>query len=156
MVSWIGTKTMGAFGVLLGLAFGSVAGVGSYTFIYAKGASYLTNDPAACANCHIMRNHFDAWAKSPHHAVAVCNDCHTPHNFFNKYLTKSLNGYHHSLAFTTGKFHEPIGITPRNKAITEGACRHCHQDIVMAIDPPHAGQEAMSCIRCHKEVGHME
>jgi len=40
--------------VLLGIALGLLMGVGGYTFIYARGASYMTDDPAACANCHVM------------------------------------------------------------------------------------------------------
>ena len=40
---------------------GMLLSVGAYTFIYAKGFAYLTNDPAACANCHIMENHYRAW-----------------------------------------------------------------------------------------------
>lgn len=135
---------------------GALFGVGGYTFIYAKGASYLTNDPAACANCHVMREHFDGWLKSSHHAVAVCNDCHTPHNFFGKYYVKARNGYHHSLAFTTGWFHEPIQITPANKEVTEDACRYCHQDIVAAMDSEFAHAGKMSCIPCHRSVGHLE
>ena len=59
------------------LAIGLAIGIGAYTFVYAKGGSYLTNDPAACANCHIMDEHYAAWQKSSHHAVAGCNDCHT-------------------------------------------------------------------------------
>ncbi len=152
----MGRKSFYAIGALIGILVGTGSGIGGYTFIYAKGASYLTDDPAACANCHVMQNHFDAWLKSSHHAVATCNDCHTPHDFFGKYYIKALNGYHHSMAFTTGWFHEPIRITPRNRAVTEGACRHCHEDIVAAIDPPHAGIEQISCIRCHSTVGHME
>ncbi len=57
---------------------GAAVGLGSYTFIYAKGYSYVMNNPAACANCHVMRDHFDAWAKGSHRVVATCNDCHTP------------------------------------------------------------------------------
>lgn len=140
---------------------GMAAGVGSYTFIYARGASYLTNDPAACANCHVMQQHFDAWLKGSHKNVATCNDCHTPHNYVGKYLTKAINGYNHSLAFTTGHFHEPIQIKARNRAVTEQACRYCHHEIVRAIDMvpaegPHGGGDAMSCIRCHANVGHMK
>jgi cytochrome c nitrite reductase small subunit len=156
MIGLIGTRAMTVAAILIGSAVGVASGIGSYTFIYAKGASYLTNNPEACANCHVMRDHFNAWQKSPHHHVAVCNDCHTPHNFFGKYYVKALNGYHHSMAFTTGNFHEPIRIKPFNKSVTEGACRHCHADIVSAIDPPHAGGERISCIRCHENVGHME
>ncbi len=144
-------------GVLLAVAVGCVVGVGGYTFIYAKGASYLTNDPAACANCHIMSEQYDGWVKSSHRNVAVCNDCHTPHDLIGKYYTKANNGYHHSLAFTTGRFHEPIQIKERNRQITENACRYCHQDIVQAIDS-HGGKgsDKLSCIQCHKSVGHME
>lgn len=36
------------------VAAGLAVGVGGYTFVYARGASYLTNDPAACANCHVI------------------------------------------------------------------------------------------------------
>lgn len=41
--------------VILSLMLGVLVGVGGYTFYYAKGASDLSNDPAACVNCHIMR-----------------------------------------------------------------------------------------------------
>jgi cytochrome c nitrite reductase small subunit len=140
--------------IALGIAAGAGAGVGAFTFIYAKGGSYMTNDPGACANCHVMTDHFNAWAKSSHHAVAVCNDCHAPHDFVGKYLTKARNGYNHSLAFTTGDFPEPIRITPLNRNITEQACRYCHQEVVQAIDSHATGAEEMSCIRCHSSVGH--
>ena len=141
--------------LILGIGAGVAAGIGGFTFIYARGMSYMTNDPVACANCHVMQDHLDAWRKSSHHAVATCNDCHTPHNFAGKWMTKGLNGYHHSLAFTTGNFHEPIQITARNRTITEGACRACHEDVVHGIDTMRGG-EMMSCIRCHSGVGHME
>lgn len=156
MWSTLYRNAFASFAVLLGMAAGLVSGVGSYTFIYARGGSYLTDDPGACANCHVMTDHYDAWAKSSHHAVAVCNDCHTPKNFISKYYVKGLNGWHHSLAFTTGNFHEPIQITPRNRAVTEQACHRCHQAVVDAIDPPHGGEQGLSCIRCHAGVGHME
>jgi cytochrome c nitrite reductase small subunit len=135
--------------------FGIAAGLGGYTFVYARGASYLTDDPAACANCHVMREQYDGWVKSSHRSVAVCNDCHTPHTFFAKYATKALNGYHHSRAFTSGEFHEPIQIKARNLDVTEKACRDCHRDVVGAID--HAGPttEPISCVRCHDSVGHL-
>lgn len=103
----------------IGITAGIAAGVGFYTFQYAKGASYLSNDPKACANCHIMSDQFDGWAKSSHRNVATCNDCHTPEGFIPKYLTKASNGFWHSYAFTTGDFHEPIRIKGRNKEIAE-------------------------------------
>jgi cytochrome c nitrite reductase small subunit len=40
---------------LLVLFAGSVgAGVGTFTFGYARGFSYLSADPRACVNCHVM------------------------------------------------------------------------------------------------------
>ena len=46
--------------LIAGVLAGALIGLGAYTFVYAKGYSYLTNDPRACANCHIMRDHYDA------------------------------------------------------------------------------------------------
>ena len=140
--------------VILGAVVGGGLGVGGYTFIYAQRLSYLTNDPPACANCHVMQGHLDAWSKSSHHAVAVCNDCHAPHDFFGKYQTKAVHGWNHSLAFTTGRFHEPIMIGEASRRVTEQACRRCHQDIVKAIDTIHSDEDDLSCIRCHESVGH--
>jgi cytochrome c nitrite reductase small subunit len=69
------------------LLIGTAAGLGTYTFAYTKGASYLTDDPAACANFHAMKEQYDGWVKSSHRAVATCNDCHTPHTIVGKYAT---------------------------------------------------------------------
>jgi cytochrome c nitrite reductase small subunit len=139
---------------------GVAVGVGGFTFIYAKGASYLGHDSAACANCHVMKEQFDGWAKSSHRAVAECNDCHAPHALLPKLAVKAENGFRHSLMFTTGRFHEPIQITPRNRAVTENACRHCHEEVVEAmigVDASvHRSDDAVSCIRCHGAVGHPE
>jgi cytochrome c nitrite reductase small subunit len=130
---------------------GIVAGMGGYTFVYAKGGSYLTNDPAACAHCHVMQDQYDAWQKGSHHSVATCNDCHTPQSLIPKYFTKAVNGWNHSRAFTTGDFHEPIRITQRNHEIVEQQCRRCHEDVVQALGPA----SESSCVRCHDSVGHL-
>lgn len=140
--------------IVIALALGAAAGIGGYTFVYAKGGSYLQNDPKACANCHIMQDHLDAWIKSSHRSVATCNDCHTPAGFIPKYFTKAEHGFFHSLAFTTGDFHEPIGIKERSRRVTEGSCRKCHQDIVHDIEGSKGANEKISCIRCHASVGH--
>ncbi len=143
--------------IFLGTLLGLTVGIGLYTFVYARGAAYLTNDPAACANCHVMQAEYDGWLTGPHRSVAVCNDCHTPPGFLPKYTTKALNGFWHSYAFTTGDFKEPIRIKGRNERVTEQSCRKCHQDLVLAIEGPEgphrAGQET-SCLRCHSDVGH--
>lgn len=103
-----------------------------------------------------MREQYAGWIASSHRAVAVCNDCHTPHSSLAaKYGVKALNGFWHSVAFTSGRFHEPIRITGRNRAVTEGTCRHCHADVVQAIDAAPAHGAPLDCIRCHRSVGHL-
>ena len=142
--------------IFFAVASGLGLGIGSYTFIYAKGLSYMTDAPETCANCHVMQDHLDAWIKSSHHAVAVCNDCHTPHNFVGKYWVKALNGFHHSLAFTTGNFPDAIMIKPGNRVVAEQSCRSCHADMVARIDAFGHGPQALDCVRCHESVGHMK
>jgi cytochrome c nitrite reductase small subunit len=144
-----------AYSIAVSIAIGLAAGIGSYTFIYARGYSYMTNDPDACANCHIMREYYDGWLKSSHRSVAVCNDCHTPPGFISKYLTKVSNGFWHSVAFTSGRYHEPIQIKPRNLGVVELNCRNCHGDIVEAIEGPHGEVAKLTCTKCHDSVGHM-
>jgi len=148
------TRLTGILAAAIALAVGAAGGLGAYTFVYAKGGSYLGNDPNACANCHIMQDHLDGWYKSSHRSVATCNDCHTPPGLIRKYATKAEHGFFHSLAFTTDNFHEPIEIKDRSRRVTEGACRKCHQEIVHQIDTAEASDTALSCIRCHASVGH--
>jgi cytochrome c nitrite reductase small subunit len=149
--------------VVVAACVGLLAGLGGYTFVYARGYSYLTNDPAACANCHVMRDHFAAWTRSSHANVAVCNDCHTPPGAIARYVTKAENGFWHSFYFTTGNYPEPLRITPRNRDVTERACRTCHEEIAQSIEPLHTSprtsashEDKTSCIRCHDTVGHIE
>ena len=110
-------RFLGLFPIWIWLAlaglFGGLVGLGGFTFSYAQGLSYLSNDPRACVNCHVMRDVYDGWSHGSHKAVADCNDCHTPHNLLvAKYAVKALDGFKHSAAFTLGGFPEPIRITP--------------------------------------------
>ncbi len=133
---------------------GLALGVGAYTFLYAKGASYLTDNPAACANCHVMQEQYDGWIKSSHRGVAVCNDCHTPGKFVAKYATKASNGFWHSFAFTTGRFADPLRIKATNREVAEDACRKCHEAIVDAMEGADRHANPRSCLHCHRSVGH--
>jgi cytochrome c nitrite reductase small subunit len=136
--------------LVLAALLGAAVGMGGYAFAYAKGTSYLGNDPATCANCHVMSGHYDGWQKASHHGVATCNDCHTPEGV-GRYVAKASNGYHHSMAFTTGEFKDVIRARPESREIVEGQCRRCHDDMVQSMT---SGGET-SCIRCHESVGHL-
>lgn len=144
----------GVLSISLAFMLGILGGVGLFTFGYGQGSSYLSNDPKACANCHVMQGHYDSWQNSSHHHVAVCNDCHLPHNFVGKWLTKADNGFFHSLAFTLENFHEPIQIKPRNRRVTQNACMDCHEAVVHQMLPATAEGEMLSCVHCHSGVGH--
>jgi len=150
---WL-SATHGKVAIALAICFGIFMGVGVFTFGYGKGASYLSNNPQTCVNCHVMQDHLDAWQNSSHHHVAVCNDCHLPHDFIGKWITKADNGFFHSLAFTLGDFKNPIQIKPRNRRVTQSTCISCHQDFVHALLPIDASQGMQNCVHCHSDVGH--
>lgn len=145
---------VGLLPLLVAVAIGVLGGLGVFTFGYGEGTAYLKNDPAACANCHVMQSHYDSWLNSSHENVATCNDCHLPHDPAGKWITKADNGFFHSLAFTTGDFHEPIQIKPRNRRVTQSACLHCHSDFVHQMLPAEEGDGMLNCVHCHADVGH--
>lgn len=145
---------VGGLMIALAIFVGLLAGLGTFTFGYGKGASYLSNNPETCINCHVMQDHMDSWQMSSHHHVAVCNDCHLPHDSIGKWVTKADNGFFHSLAFTLQDYHDPIKIKPRNKAVTQSTCISCHQDTVHSLLALKKNEEALSCVHCHSDVGH--
>lgn len=157
---------IGKGALVLSALVGTLAGVGGYTFSYAEGLSYLSNDSRACTNCHIMNDQFDSWRKGPHHAVAACNDCHVPPQFFSKYMAKARNGYHHSMGFTFQPsapdephakkfFDEPIRIKSTNSQILQDNCLRCHGDLVHQIVRGSTWDDgAIRCVHCHSAVGH--
>ena len=144
----------GGWLVALAVALGLAAGIGGYTFRYAEGLSYLSTDPKACVNCHIMQSQYDAWQKSSHHAVAVCIDCHLPHDFFGKYFAKAENGYRHSKEFTAQTFAEPITVHPKGREILQANCEYCHGELVHDSAGSTGPNGALECVHCHATVGH--
>lgn len=140
--------------ILAVFVVGSLIGVGSYTFIYAKGYSYLTDNPEACVNCHAMEPQFEGWKKGTHHTVATCNDCHAPHdNIVHKYYVKGENGLWHGFMFSTDLYPENIKIRDSNRKVTNDACLYCHADFTHDIRMT-SDDEQMQCTRCHTDVGH--
>lgn len=150
-------RSLGIAALVLAVLVGVFVGVSAHTFVYAEGASYLSDDPKACVNCHVMREQYDGWQKAAHHANATCNDCHTPHDTLRKYLTKMDHGWRHSKGFTLNDFHEPIRITAKDRLDVRENCIRCHSGTVSAIAHPGSGRdfvETADCIHCHAGVGH--
>ena len=144
-----------SFAILLACLLGIPAGVGAFTFVYAKGFSYLSPDPRACVNCHIMNAEFDAWLESGHRHAATCVECHLPHAGIAKWVAKAEHGVRHSVAFTLQNFKEPIEITPKDRDIVRVNCLRCHEDLVHAVaDAPGRSAPGLDCLHCHTTVGH--
>ncbi len=139
-------------GVLFIILPAALLGVSGYTLYYAKGYSYLLDDPKACVNCHVMRENFIAWEVSSHRSVG-CNGCHVPDHPIRKYLVKAENGFRHSYVFT---FENPqiIRLAPIGQRTVEANCIRCHQSVIDAIF--HGGEQEgrQRCFDCHKGVGH--
>ena len=158
-----GSKTSRAAAVwlvTLTVSLGVLAGAGGYTFRYARGLSYLSPDPRACVNCHIMQSQYDNWQRASHHTAAVCVDCHLPASFIAKYLAKAENGWRHGERFTTQNFHEPIVVQAAGSRILQENCVRCHGALVSGmISAAHGGthtDEQVRCVHCHAGVGHGE
>jgi cytochrome c nitrite reductase small subunit len=155
---WRGTKVccgLSLWGLIISIMLGALLGTGNYTVQYAEGFSYLSSDPKACVNCHIMRDQYDGWQKASHHAVATCNDCHVPHALVPKYLVKAENGFWHSKGFTLQDFHEPIRLRAVSTRILNRNCLDCHRGLVDdIIGHGDIGGETTGCVHCHASVGH--
>ncbi len=138
---------------------GIACGLSLFTFYFADGAAYLSHDPKACINCHAMNPQFEGWQHSSHKNWASCHDCHDPKGLISKYKSKVRNGFWHSVAFTLENYPNPIQIHEFNKKIVETNCRTCHEGLVHAVDKKDQSllaysENSLSCIRCHRNVGH--
>ncbi len=145
---------------------GALVGLAAFTFDYAEGFSYLSDNPRACDNCHIMNDEYDSWRKGPHHADATCNGCHVPPQFPAHYLAELRNGFNHSFGFTFQPaspdrpgahtvIHEPIRIKPKNSQILQDNCLRCHGDFVHDVVRGSTwADNAVRCVHCHFAVGH--
>lgn len=144
-----------AFAIIAALA-GMMIGLGYFTWGYAEGGSYFSNDPRSCANCHIMREYLDSWQKSSHKSVAACNDCHTPDDLIPKYFAKAENGARHSWKFTFQSFQDPLHITTLNLNNLQDNCVKCHLGFVGDISArtQHGLSPGQTCVHCHAGVGH--
>ena len=98
--------------ILMGIVVGLLMGLGGYTFVYARGI-VPDERPGGLRQLSRHARAVRRWQRSSHRSVAVCNDCHAPHDVLGKYSTKASNGFWHSFYFTTGTFPEPIRIRPR-------------------------------------------
>ena len=80
---------------------GVAAGTGLFVFHISRAASYLSDAPETCMNCHVMATQYVTWQHSSHAGVATCNDCHVPHTSLARtYGFKAKDGLWHATVFT--------------------------------------------------------
>lgn len=135
-------------------------GIVLFTLYISKAHSYLSDDPRACVNCHIMAPQYATWAHSSHREWANCNDCHIPQdNIFNKYYFKASDGLRHSTLFALRKERQVIMILEAGAKVVQNNCIRCHEKQI--IDPKLEASVAMHrairedrrCVDCHREEG---
>lgn len=143
------------------IAFAALIGLGFYTLHISKATSYMSDDPQACINCHVMTPHYMTWNTSSHREVAHCNDCHVPHeNFVKKYAFKAQDGLYHSYVFTTRTEPQVIRAKEASSKVIHNNCIRCHQDQVTDaklagfVENHHQDRTDRFCWECHKDVPH--
>ncbi|GJM59612.1 cytochrome c nitrite reductase small subunit [Persicobacter diffluens] len=143
------------------LLLGVFAGLGAYTFYVSKAWVYLSDDPAACVNCHIMAPQYATWQHSSHREQATCNDCHVPHDTqARKYYFKAMDGLRHATMFTLRLEPQVIKIHEAGATVVQENCQRCHDHLTSANDNLQVSfQEAEHgqgklCWDCHREVPH--
>ena len=110
------------------ILIGVIIGLGLYIFKISNAASYLSDDPETCINCHVMNPQYATWNHSSHREVANCNDCHVPHNnVVNKYFFKAKDGLRHATIFTLRAEPQVIFIKDEGKEVVQQNCIRCHE-----------------------------
>ncbi|MFT3995111.1 MAG: cytochrome c nitrite reductase small subunit [Dysgonomonas sp.] len=141
---------------------GVIVGLGGYTMYMSRAYSYLSDDPAACINCHIMTPYYQTWNHSSHAQWATCNDCHVPHdNVVSKYAFKAKDGLYHAAVFTMKA--EPQVIRPREESyeVIMNNCIRCHTQLntefvntgMISYCEVKEGK-GKACWDCHTQVPH--
>ena len=142
---------------LLGILFGLV-----FLILRLSNApSYLSDDPVACMNCHVMAPQYATWERGSHGRVATCNDCHVPHeNMVRTYMFKAQDGLRHASVFTFRLEPQVIQIKQAGKEVVQENCLRCHDHLTSLarigtqsfVETQHG--EGKACWDCHRDVPH--
>ncbi|MFA5835093.1 MAG: cytochrome c nitrite reductase small subunit [Bacteroidota bacterium] len=143
------------------ITVGTLFGLGLLVLYVGNATSYLSDDPRACMNCHVMAPQFATWERSSHARVTVCNDCHVPHNnVVSKYAFKAMDGTRHSFMFTFRMEPQVIHIHDAGIAVVQQNCIRCHSQLTQNVNERFVTLEAQQhgdgklCWECHRETPH--
>ncbi|MEI8371324.1 MAG: cytochrome c nitrite reductase small subunit [Planctomycetota bacterium] len=138
------------------LMLGITAGMAFFVIHVSRAASYMSDEPETCMNCHVMTTQYLTWQHSSHARVATCTDCHVPHdNLFHKFSFKAQDGLWHSTVFTAGWEPQVIRISERAKPVVQANCQRCHSHVVEEVAVSvHGADPNRHCWDCHRETPH--
>lgn len=138
-----------------------VLGMGMFMAKEAELVSYLSDNPQACVNCHVMTPVYNSWMHSSHREWASCNDCHVPHNnIVNAYYFKAKDGLYHASVFTARAEPEVIKMREESQEVVQENCLRCHVQQVTQVkyngwlESHSENRTDRQCWSCHREVPH--
>ncbi|MFS4417571.1 cytochrome c nitrite reductase small subunit [Maribacter sp. 2307ULW6-5] len=138
-----------------------IIGMGLFIAQEAKITSYLSDDPQACVNCHVMTPVYNSWMHSSHREWANCNDCHLPQdNFVKKYYFKAKDGLYHASVFTARAEPDVIQTKEASKEVVQQNCIRCHVQQVTQVkydgwlEGHQESRTGRECWSCHTSVPH--
>lgn len=135
--------------VLVALAI--VVGLGLLVARIANATSYLSDNASTCLNCHVMTNAYATWERGSHGRVAVCNDCHVPHdNPLAKLGFKAADGMKHSYVFTMRAEPQVLRLSDGAVRVVQSNCLRCHEDQLTMIRLAPSGERR--CWDCHSNI----
>jgi cytochrome c nitrite reductase small subunit len=143
------------------LLLGIFTGLAALIFYVSNAVSYLSDDPLACVNCHVMIPQYATWQNSSHGRGTTCNDCHVPHdNIVRTYAFKAADGLRHATMFTLRLEPQVIRIKSAGVGVVQENCIRCHSDLIHKVTARSvtgtsaAAGEGLLCWDCHREVPH--
>lgn len=133
--------------VLVGVAVGGAV----VTAHLGNAASYLSDSPETCMNCHVMNDAYASWQRGSHGKVAVCVDCHVPHdNLAAKLAFKGTDGMKHSYVFTARTEPQVLRLSSAAIPVVQNNCLRCHECRFDMVRLPGPGER--KCWDCHSNV----
>ena len=146
-LSGLSRKWQIAICVLVGLAVGATI----ITARLGNAASYLSESPETCMNCHVMTDAYASWQRGSHGKVAVCTDCHIPHNNpIAKLAFKGADGMKHSYVFTARSEPQVLRLSQGAIPVVQANCLRCHQNNFKMVRL--AAPSERKCWDCHSNV----
>lgn len=137
------------------VAIGVAAGMGAFVLHVSRAASYLSDAPETCRNCHVMTTQYVTWRHSSHADRATCNDCHVPHDSLAAhYAFKARDGLWHATVFTMRWEPQVIRLSDGAVPVVEENCRRCHRETICQVALVEHQLGDPRCWDCHREVPH--